>query len=534
MTVVIAHFLIFTIVIFSNGQIIKNIFISKSFKINNLEVFFIGIVATGFVAQLISFFFSLSDLILYINLIFTLFILSKFKGIQFRILHIFYVVLFIICISNIYSSGFSDDINHYHASLIQNYDNSKLIVGINNLHNHFGYNSMWLYLHSYLNFNKYFLQDIHVLNSIIFFGILVYLLSEIITNENNYKTKVLAIFLILFFLFKYTRLKEFGLDRPGVIIFCFINYFSFKYFKSVNELNDKKILNTILVLFCLFLTSIKIFFIFSFIIPLTFLFADYLKYKKLLIFYTFPIIFLFIYCLKNTLISGCIIYPFSFTCIEILPWNSKIVASELLINTEAAAKGFPNYIGEYQLQEYIKNFNWIDTWVAKFLEEFLNYFYTILFSLILTVLSLKINNFKPEFNFNNIHKVLAFLILALNIFIFLKSPVTRYHHIFFISIGTYLIYFFDFNYLFKKKTFLIILCIALIFNFSKNMIRINKQNYKNDPIQLIKKQGKYYKPIKNNLNGFTYYTGWIDGHPIGNLSLENKNYIKIFNYDVIF
>ena len=66
------------------------------------------------------------------------------------------------------------------------------------------------------------------------------------------------------------------------------------------------------------------------------------------------------------------------------------------------------------------------------------------------------------------------------------------------------------------------------------MIRINKQNFKNDPIQLIKKQGKYYKPIKNNLNGFTYYTGWIDGHPLGNLSLENKNYIKIFNYDVIF
>ena len=128
MTVVIAHFLIFTIVIFSNGQIIKNIFISKNFKINNLEVFFIGIVATGFVAQLISLFFSLSDLILYINLIFTLFILSKFKGIQFRILHIFYAVLFIICISNIYGSGFSDDINHYHASLIQNSDNSKLIV----------------------------------------------------------------------------------------------------------------------------------------------------------------------------------------------------------------------------------------------------------------------------------------------------------------------------------------------------------------------------------------------------------------------
>ena len=300
---------------------------------------------------------------------------------------------------------------------------------MNSLHNHFGYASSWLYLHSYLNFNYTFLQDIHILNGIIFFLILVYFFSEVYNSENNNKLRVLALFFLLFFLIKYTRLKEFGLDRPGVIFFCFINYFAFKYFKILYNQKDLKRLNTILIIFCLFLTSVKIFFIFSFIIPITFIIKDYFKHRKILINYIVPTFLFIIYILKNLLISGCFVYPFSFTCLEILPWNSKIIASELLLNTEAAAKGFPNYLGSLELKEFITGLNWINTWIAKFSEEFLNYFYTVIFTLLLCITTLRIKKINLRFNFMCINN-LVILFIYLNILVFLNLLYKIYHVLF--------------------------------------------------------------------------------------------------------
>ena len=231
MATIVVHFFIFLAIIFSNGILSKNFLIKNNFSINYFEILFIGIVSTSFLAQFVYFFFPLNNFILFINLILGLLIIVKNKSINFNKRNYFLIIFFFISFINIYASGFSDDINHYHASLIQNFDNKKIIIGMNSLHNHFGYASSWLYLHSYLNFNNTFLQDIHILNGIIFFLILVYFFSEVYNSENHNKLRILALFFLLFFLIKYTRLKEFGLDRPGVIFFCFINYFAFKYFK---------------------------------------------------------------------------------------------------------------------------------------------------------------------------------------------------------------------------------------------------------------------------------------------------------------
>ena len=138
------------------------------------------------------------------------------------------MAMLILCISHIYGSSFSDDLTHYHGGQIINSDNSKYIIGINFLHYHYGLGSIWLTLHSYFNFNSTFLQDIHVLNGIILFLTLSYFITESlkenVKNKNLYK--ILGIF-ILFVLIKYTRLKEFGLDRPATLIFFFFNLYIF-------------------------------------------------------------------------------------------------------------------------------------------------------------------------------------------------------------------------------------------------------------------------------------------------------------------
>ena len=186
------------------------------------------------------------------------------------------------------------------------------------------------------------------------------------------------------------------------------------------------------------------------------------------------------------------------------------------------------------MKEFVTGLNWINTWIAKFSEEFLNYFYTVIFTLLLCITTLRIKKINLRFNFMCINNLVILFIFILNILVFFKSPVTRYHHVLFLSFGSLLIYLFDLKYLFKKKVFLIIICFTFLFNISKNIVRIDEQEYINNPISLLKKQGKYYVPSKHNLGEFNYYIGWIDGNPIGNLSLNKKKYSKKFSYDIIY
>tara|TARA_B110001452_G_scaffold37096_1_gene28348 strand:- start:246 stop:545 length:300 start_codon:yes stop_codon:yes gene_type:complete len=84
----------------------------------------------------------------------------------------------------------------------------------------------------------------------------------------------------------------------------------------------------------------------------------------------------------------------------------------------------------------------------------------------------------------------------------------------------------------KKAIFLLIL-LAFTINFSKNMIRIKKANYINDPIFILKKSGLYNMAVKNKIENFVYYKGWIGGSPIGNSKLDDYNYKKRFIFDII-
>ena len=99
-------------------------------------------------------------------------------------------------------------------------------MGLNSLHSLYGFSSIWLSLHSYLNFDYSRLQDIHILNGIILFLFLSFLFFEIIkTIKEKNETPYLPIllFFLLFVLTKYTRLKEFGIDRPAFLVFFLYN-----------------------------------------------------------------------------------------------------------------------------------------------------------------------------------------------------------------------------------------------------------------------------------------------------------------------
>ena len=123
---------------------------------------------------------------------------------------------------------------------------------------------------------------------------------------------------------------------------------------------------------------------------------------------------------------------------------------------------------------------------------------------------------------------------VINILIFLKSPVIRYHHTLFILFALSFIILINNN--FEKKIFLfkIIIVLLLVFNFSKNFQRIYETNFINNPYDHIKKVKWYREPVEKQISGFKYYNGWIDRYPIGNMDLSLYKYKKIFFFDMIY
>ena len=165
----------------------------------------------------------------------------------------------------------------------------------------------------------------------------------------------------------------------------------------------------------MFLTLIKITYVFSFIIPIIFIFRNknfnFLRSKYFLI-----LCFLFIISIsKNVLISGCFIYPFEFTCVKDLSWNSEDHFKNLLLDIEASTKNFNQYNGSFIKEEYIKNFSWFKTWINRNYEELLN----IVLTSLLVVLSLNIfikndkyQKFKIKIDGTTLIFIFLFLLVA--------------------------------------------------------------------------------------------------------------------------
>jgi hypothetical protein len=526
------HFFLFIIIIYFNGYIFLRLAFLKKLNFNFFEVSILGLIITGFVSQFINFFFPLNDILIYINLLFscTLLITSQKKLINFNKNEILTMLaILILCMSQIYGSGFSDDLAHYHGGQIINSDNSKYIIGANFLHFHYGLGSIWLTLHSYLNFNFTFLQDIHVVNGIILFLTLSYFSTELLKKNYNNKNLyvILAVFL-LFILIKYTRLKEFGLDRPATLIFCFLVYIFYK-FKEKFIIHCNQFLFIISII-CLFLTQIKLFLLFTFLIPFFFLIkvGNYNFYKSREFLFFFFLVFFYI--LKNLFLTGCLIYPLPFTCIEAISWNSNEAALWMYKGIEPHTKGYPLYNGALTQSEFLRNFNWVETWFEIVSEEFLIFIAISVSIIFLLIISSKILK-EHEKNIYN-RMIVLFLFLS-NLFFFYKMPVIRYHHTLFLLLILCFIFLINIKFIKKKTIFNYIAIIFFSLNLGKNFTRIYNNKFYNNPIEHLKEIKWYKNPVQKKLNTFTYYIGWIDGFPIGNMSLDKYQYKKIF-FDIIY
>ena len=92
--------------------------------------------------------------------------------------------------------------------------------------------------------------------------------------------------------------------------------------------------------------------------------------------FSFPTLFLYLWLIKNIIISGCFIYPVKITCVENLPWTNVQQIVNVNIESQAWSKAWPDRIDQnITLEEFNKSFNWVNAWGQKHLIHILNIIY---------------------------------------------------------------------------------------------------------------------------------------------------------------
>jgi len=277
--------------------------------------------------------------------------------------HYFALIPFILSISS-YSINLAHDAGLYHLNTQNWIRSEKIVFGLSNLHSRYGYSSIFDYISSsfWLNNNFIFLHFINLIFINLFF---YFLLSNLLERKNStYKD---GSFLVIIF----GVLDNFGLGggRNGFLdieaVTKFDTVFAIMYFFTALGLIELVKTNLENKEYFLFLTTFLIFTvqlrIFGY--TLLFLYAIYLfRFRSNIINYIYsPLIrFLsisyFSWLAKNFMLTSCLIFPQTFTCLNLFSWSNKSAA---ILELDDLKKFHINYsLGE-------NFFIWFEKWILK-------------------------------------------------------------------------------------------------------------------------------------------------------------------------
>lgn len=477
----------------------------------NLEFFteavIFGFISLSFIAITLNFFIPLNKnnntIVSIIFVIASLFIFRRYYHL--KTFSSYPLILSLVIILLIFGEHtYRPDAGSYHLPYTKILNNEKIVYGLSNLHFRFGHISVFQYL-SAINVNiitkdNGIVFPSAILASATIFNFLIQIKSYL--EKNNFSFHLYFLIIITIYIcFKMNRYSEYGNDAPlHFFVFFTISYFLKNYSSKKNFIGEITLLSA-------FIFLIKPTMIMIFILPLYFFFKNknFNMIKNYKIFFSSLILFLWI-C-KNIIISGCIIYPLSFTCINDLKWTDIKKTKNISIENEAYAKNWSNYKERQNTPQelYIKNFKWLPNWLSYFKLKLINILLPYL--IFINVLVFYLYKYSTKVKKIQIDRGILFVLiftLSSNILWFLKIPLYRYGYsnlivlisIIFVSI----ILSFKINKLNKIKKFLFIyLSIFLIIFFLKNVYRIiSTEKYINYPFP------RYYSHENDNIDKNKY------------------------------
>tara|TARA_Y100000389_G_scaffold141269_1_gene139106 strand:+ start:2253 stop:3905 length:1653 start_codon:yes stop_codon:yes gene_type:complete len=446
-------------------------------KENNffLDVF-LGFIVISFVVTFIHFFFKIDLKISSLIFIFGLIAFFKKKENYFKIFKTqkkYYLIIIILFIPMFLSQKYHEDFGYYHLPYALGFLEEKIIFGYANIDQSYVYNSIWLNLYSLFFLNDKNFNFLTLPTYILFLSFILFSLSQVISKKKNiFISDYYLIVILFYFILKFTRISEFGVDFPAIIFSTLAIYYFMKYFE-INLIKKKKNYYFLILIFSIFSILIKLSTLPIIFLSIYIFLKDLKKYKFSIFNFQYLFIFLFflLFLIQQFIYTGCIFFPTNFTCLEVSWFNSEY--SGLSKKLELVNKSY-YYEGKnfYTPEEYLNNFNWVYFWIKRNLIEISEHFLTILIPSLLFIFFLKNKN-QTNILFNG--KFILYIFLTLSIIFWLHfSPVYRFAiHLFatliFILISKFLI-----TKKFSKKIFVSFVTVFILFSFYKNISGLNK------------------------------------------------------------
>ena len=505
--------ILYIFLVFVSGFVLS----TSLFKLNydNLEFYeigLLGIIFLVFLSFVFHFFIPLSKFNnLFIFILLILIFIFKINKKNFQNLFIYHkliLISFIVIFFMTLKYKPHEDYGYYHLPFIINLVSEKIIFGLSNLQPQFGWNSTWLNFSSLFYLPILEIKGTQLSNSILLFFVFCMFFKELMYTKNKNNISYLFISTLAFYVtIKFSRISAHGFDFPANIYLLLSLFYFIKIFEeeNVHKINKYFIL---IGCFSLFALTIKLS---TFAGPILLIIATLALYKKKINFKIFklPFIFCFFFfifwLLQQFIFTGCLIPHFKFSCISSVEWYTKDISQMISDLTGAINKSFNLYKGDLSQSEYLQDFNWVNTWFERNKIELLEHLAAVLLPLIIIYLINiknlfdKKNNNLQYFKFNKSLLISLFFFTNFGLLVwFLKSPVVRFGVPYLFSfIFLFLILFSYLTKITLKKGILFIFMLCLIFNLSKNLNRIIKNDSQNYWPQIL--NVNYSTKLKNGL-----------------------------------
>ena len=547
--------LIFTLI--SAGHFFSKIILQNNNQLEISHYGILGIIFLSIISFILNLIAPLNEMIsnfIFIFIILNFFII-KFKN-KLQITNFIKKIIPLILLNILlisYSNYYDPDGAWYHLPFSRLINDYKIILGSASLHPMFGSHSILQYFAASLHNSMTGPNGVLFVNSLIGAFFLMFFYEKYKLEKNFYLKIFLFMALVLFFI-EMNRVSEYGNDTGGHLFFILTIFFSLKILleKKLTPIAFKEI--CLLSLFTFFIKPLLIFILF---IP-AWLYIKNNLYKNFSFVPLFSVLITFFWLLKNTLLTGCLIYPLNFTCIEKLSWYSS--NSNFLISaknssqfSELHSKGwknfdqnirkFVNYENELEKKENFKNsFKWVNSYIeGGYYNNILKKvdYYIIFLALVFLILFYlsKKSRLRREklFKKGDLKKINILLYLNL-IFFFIfiiKFPDGRYGLsymfvvIYFIFI--YIFCYLNFNLRFLKLVKILNFFLIILFTvfLLKNSMKILTQNEIASPLPDINyKNSQIFKKMSKKIeNGKIFDIYYGDAK---NIRFVEKNLCKYF------
>ena len=517
-------------------------FLNYKYKKNFFEKIFFGIIIITFLVTLIHFFFKISFYIavglLFIGLIL---FLRYHKSCLTKLYksNLLYLIIFLILLPIYISQKYHEDFGYYHLPYVITMIEEKVIFGLANSNSAYAHNSIWLNTISLFSLPKNNFNFLTLPSYLIYNLFIIFSLKNILKLNNQKISNYFLIICVFYLLLKFTRISEYGNDLPATI-FSILSIFYFLRYSETKKNQNKLFYFFCCFSFAVFSVLIKLSAIPILLLPLILLLKNYEKLKKEIfnVNYLFIFLLVFIFYLQQFVYTSCIIFPAKFTCV-----NTEWFNFDLLLLRENIELINKSYYGSDNLltkENYLSKLNWFSFWLARNYPEILENILTIFLPILLLIFFLPKEKNKSNLFLENKSLFILFIFLSF-IYWFKFSPVYRFSIPYFLSLFFIISLNFYANREFSKKIFLFLILFSLLFNFTKNILRINNKDYIFFGIENIQNQFyvdklsennfiKVYRPdIKNNKNGWQGRLCWDIPFICSYKEIRvNKNYGYLF------